>query len=210
MTIQSHMEHYDAMILEMMYAVRTMMADAFEALRTLNKEASLELIQRDDHINAMEYHVLDAAIELLTLQQPVAKDVRLLVGGLKISSDLERIGDYAKNIARFVLRSKSDILMHENLEAFESAFLTYFDQAIASYEAEDVRAAYLAVELDDHIDHLFKLLLLDLSENQTVKGHTAVDMTVMLRNIERAGDHVTNICEQIIYIVEGRTIDFDS
>ena len=105
MRIEERMEEYQEEILDMANRVRKSMDMAIKALISGDKELALEVIERDDHINYADESINDSAVEILSLMQPVAKDLRWLIGGIKIASDLERIGDYSKNIGRFVIKN---------------------------------------------------------------------------------------------------------
>ena len=141
--------------------------------------------------------------------QPVAKDLRLLIGGIKIANDLERIGDYAKNIGRFVIKSKTvDPRFRKEIVNLTNVFLKNFDEVLKVMEKRDVKEAYRVATLDDDLDVEFKAFTHLLADNAEENEGFPFELTTIARNIERAGDHSKNICEQIIYIVKGQHIDF--
>ncbi len=209
MRIEERMEEYQEEILDMANRVRKSMDMAIKALISGDKELALEVIERDDHINYADESINDSAVEILSLMQPVAKDLRWLIGGIKIASDLERIGDYSKNIGRFVI--KNDYLetpYDEEIEEIGNLFLENFDAVVGVLKSQDVKQAYVAAELDDRLDDAFKRIMNRFADDTDEAHRLPLATTGILRNIELAGDHSKNICEQVIYIVKGQHIDF--
>lgn len=174
-----------------------------------DKELALEVVDGDAIINYTEEIINDQATEILTLMQPVAKDLRLLIGGIKIVNDLERIGDYAKNIGRFVINSKhSETRYHKEVISLTELFLENFDEVLKTLEERNTKEAYRVAKLDDKLDDAVNRFLELLASSSFDRSLLPVDLTNITHNIERAGDHAKNICEQIIYIEKGRYIDF--
>lgn len=209
MNIENRMQSFESKLLEMGSITHLAMEQAMEAFMNQDKNLALDVIEKDDLINYTEELINDEAIEILTLMQPVAKDLRLLIGGIKIANDLERIGDYAKNIGRFVIRSKvSEVNYQEEILNLTKLFLSNFDQVLAVLAKRNVKEAYRVALLDDELDDQFKEFVLILANNVDDKTSFPVEITNIARNLERAGDHSKNICEQIIYTVKGSHIDF--
>lgn len=209
MNIENRMQSFESKLLEMGSITHLAMEQAMEAFMNQDKDLALDVIEKDDLINYTEELINDEAIEILTLMQPVAKDLRLLIGGIKIANDLERIGDYAKNIGRFVIRSKvSEVNYQEEILNLTKLFLSNFDQVLAVLAKRNVKEAYRVALLDDELDDQFKEFVLILANNVDDKTSFPVEITNIARNLERAGDHSKNICEQIIYTVKGSHIDF--
>lgn len=209
MRIEERMEEYQEEILEMANRVRKSMDMAIQALISGDKELALEVIERDDHINYADESINDSAVEILSLMQPVAKDLRWLIGGIKIASDLERIGDYSKNIGRFVIKNDYlDTPYDAEIEEIGNIFLENFDAVVDVLKSQDVKQAYIAAEMDDRLDDAFKRIMNRFADDVDAAHRFPLATTGILRNIERAGDHSKNICEQVIYIVKGQHIDF--
>lgn len=208
MHIEELMEQFEDDLLEMGVRVRRSMALALEAFVTDDKERALQVIELDEFINSADENINNQAIEILSLMQPVARDLRLLVGGIKISSDFERIGDYSKNIGRFVIKTKEiDKRYYDDIQALGDLFLKNFDQVLEVMKTKNVKHAYQIAAADEEIDVAFKKLLHRFADNADNEHLFPIETTGMLRNIERAGDHAKNICEQIVYIVKGQHID---
>lgn len=209
MKIQERMNAFEEKIFEMGDLTREAMEKAMEAFIKQDKELALSVVEGDSRINYTEEVINDQAIEILTLMQPVAKDLRLLIGGIKIGNDLERIGDYAKNIGRFVIKAKTNADTNEKeISKLTELFLNNFDEVLKVLKTRNIKEAYRVADLDDHLDNEFNLLVSFLTENLNKNDAFPVELTTIARNIERAGDHSKNICEQIIYIEKGRHIDF--
>ena len=209
MNIESKMQVFEAELLEMGRITFCAMEEAMAAFMNQDKNLALDVIEKDDLINYTEELINDDAIEILTLMQPVAKDLRLLIGGIKIASDFERIGDYAKNISRFVIRTKmNDSYYQEEILNLTQLFLSNFDQILTVLLNKDIKEAYRVASLDDNLDDQFKEFIEMLVNNVDEKTSFPVEIVNIARNLERAGDHGKNICEHIIYIVKGSHIDF--
>ena len=196
---------FQALIIEMYRKVRLMHQMALEVIHTGDKEKALQLIRMDDFVN-------DQAQSVLALLSPVASDLRKVIAGIKIASDLERIGDYAKNVAEFVIKKgpAEPPFVAEQATAIGERFLAMLDDAMRAYEQEDVQQAYEIPQQDEQINAQFEQLTGQiesaLQEGMTMKH--LVPLVAMLRNFERSGDHTKNICEHLIYQVKGQHIDF--
>lgn len=209
--IDTELDLYKEQILLMAKKVRKMYVLALEVLSTGDKVKALSIVELDEYVNNANEDINDRAIEVLSLLSPVASDLRIILAGIKIATDLERIGDYAKNIGRFIIRNDK---LNENLLAYVNPlgeqFLAFFDATIALYKSLDVEKAMEIPAQDEKIDAAFKLLLnyLESLEKDRVNIAGIIPTVAMLRNIERAGDHTKNICEHIIYEVKGQHVDF--
>ena len=203
---------FQALIIEMYRKVRLMHQMALEVIHTGDKEKALQLSRMDDFVNHMEEEVNDQAQSVLALLSPVASDLRKVIAGIKIASDLERIGDYAKNVAEFVIKKgpAEPTFVAEQATAIGERFLAMLDDAMRAYEQEDVQQAYEIPQQDEQINAQFEQLTGQiesaLQEGMTMKH--LVPLVAMLRNFERSGDHTKNICEHLIYQVKGQHIDF--
>ncbi|QIK57654.1 phosphate signaling complex protein PhoU [Erysipelothrix sp. HDW6A] len=208
MGIQDIMIEFENELTNMATKVRYAMSEAITALQSNDKVLALKVVERDEIINNIDHTINNSAISALSLQQPVARDLRLLIGGIKIATDLERIGDYAKNIGRFVIKGDEDMRsFQEGIFEMASIFMTNFDLVLEALEEKDVKKAYEAAQQDDLLDQGFKTIVdryADMSETHIFP----LQLAEILRNIERAGDHSKNICEQVIYIVNGQRVDF--
>lgn len=209
MRIEKLMNDFEERLFEMGDLCYESMAKAMEAFMKSDKELALKVVEGDKIINYHEEVINDQAIEILTLMQPVAKDLRLLIGGIKVVNDLERIGDYAKNISRFVINSDivDDKYAQEVLK-LTKLFLKNFAEVLNVLKDRDTKEAYRVAALDADLDVAVDKFVKMLAFNEFKNDLVTVELNNIVQNIERAGDHAKNICEQVIYIEKGRYIDF--
>lgn len=209
--IDNEIKEFKDEILIMSHQVRKMFVLAMDVLDTGRKEEALRIVELDEYVNNANESINDKAIEILSLLAPVATDLRVILAGLKISTDLERIGDYAKTIARFVVKNDElDERLQPYINPIAKTFIEFFDETMQAYADRDVKKALELPGRDDEIDTAFKKLLAFI-EKLTNEGQQIaylVPTIGMLRNFERAGDHTKNICEAIIYEVKGQHYDF--
>ena len=188
--------------------INNMYAKVYEALDEHNVDKALEVIKMDEFVNRLDEEVNDLAIENLALLAPVASDLRKVIAAIKITTDLERIGDYAKNIASFVITDgyiNEDI--KDDVKIMIDNFLTMLDHAMDCYNKEDLKWAYEIPLEDENINAAFKSIVDKVKTDENVDH--VIAMSSMLINIERAGDHTKNVCEHIIYQLKGLHIEFN-
>lgn len=206
--IDTELSLYREQVLVMAKRVRKMYVLALDVLETGDKVRALETIELDEYVNNANEDINDRAIEVLSLLNPVAKDLRIVLAGIKIATDLERIGDYAKNMARFIIKNdKVDADLLTYIKPMGQLFLNFFDAAIQCFEEADAQSALEVPAQDDLIDDAFKKLLVHL-ETRSDYLSSLIPTVGMLRNFERAGDHTKNICEHVIYEIKGQHVDF--
>jgi phosphate transport system protein len=194
--------------------VNQALCDAMEALKQRDLETAKRLIADDRLINKKRYEIERLCLYLIATQQPMAGDMRLLAALLEISTELERIGDYAKGIGRIILLMGSVPLVKPPAEIPRmcTKALDMLQQALDAFIHRDVRAAQAIPKEDDEIDALYNQVQRELLKIM-MENPEAVDQANNLlwaaHNLERAGDRVTNICERIIYTVTGELVEFD-
>ncbi|MDR0554554.1 MAG: phosphate signaling complex protein PhoU [Treponema sp.] len=196
-------------ILAMATRVEEDLGKALTALRSNDMELAGEVKASDAIVNAMQLQIEDKAAVLIATQQPVARDLRELVTIFKISGNLERAGDHTVHLAKAALKLSSEAPFRaaEHLERMAETGREMIRASIAAYLSQDAEAARRAAALDDRIDAEHK----ELTEAvlRLMKEHPElIKKSVRLLNtsgfLERLGDHMTNICEGIIYMTEGR------
>lgn len=175
-----------------------------------NRADALELIKSDNFINNMEEEINDIAISVFALLSPVASDLRKVITAIKIASELERIGDYAKNIASYIIRNDNiDSTVEAYIMQMEEKVIEMLKAVIQSYEEKDVELAFEIPERDKEIDMLIEGCYQTLEKEADQQSLIIMLRgSQILRSIERAGDHTINICEHIIYCVKGQHYDF--
>ena len=196
-------------VLQMGGIVEKQISDAIDALLSEDSSRGLAIIEKDKRINDLQDEVDRHTSRLLSLRQPVGVDLRYIVSASKIASDLERIADYAANIAKHI--HEWHILPVEN--AIESIVIMIrlaqgmLRDVLAAYPASDTERVIEIWHRDDQIDETYPKLLADLTDCMK-KGPENIDSCTSLifvaRSIERIGDHITNIAEQIHYTATGR------
>ena len=195
-------------LLKMAQRVIAMHEKVVAALKQPSKEIELDIVQADDVINHLEEEINNRAIRSLALLSPVASDLRKVIADIKIASELERIGDYAKNIAIFLIKNESlDATIRSYGIAMEEQLMEMLKDTITAYEQRDVDMAFEIAERDKAIKELYYKLKSKLKEQEDLLQHI-FEISAMMRNMERAGDHTKNICEHIIYMMKGQHYDF--
>lgn len=201
-------------LLKMSSMVEETLGDSVKALKTQNVELAQKVIDDDNEIDDMEIVVEDKCIKLIALQSPLAKDLRLIATALKIITDLERIGDYAVDIAKITIKLANEIYIKELIDIPRMAQITIdmVKGSIDAYVNMDVSEAEDAAKLDDEVDALYKqtfreLLFIMMEDPKTIRQATY--FLLIARYIERIGDHVTNICERIIHTVTSERVNLN-
>ena len=160
-------------------------------------------------VDALQLKIEDMALFLIATQQPVAGDLRELVTVFKITSSLERIGDYGIHLVKAAakLSGKPPLRSMHRVETMAETGQKMLKAAFSAYLAQDVAAAKKAASLDDIIDGEHKAIteeLLKLMKKRSELVKTAARLLKLSGYMERLGDHITNICEGIIFVAEGR------
>lgn len=188
---------------------------AVEALLERDLDKAEKVIEGDGAIDDLELQIDDIAISLLALQQPMARDLRLITMAMKISNDLERVGDHAVNIAEAVkyLVEAPPFPVLPELEEMTRVANDMLAQSLDAFIRSDSEHARRVVRLDDRVDELhdnnFRILLTHMMEDPR-KITAGMDLLLVSGNLERIADLATNVSEDVVYLVEGRTIKHHS
>jgi phosphate transport system protein len=194
--------------------VESAIVDSVKSLKERDSEASKHIIAQDRLINEKRFELEADALALIATQQPMARDLRVIAAVLDITSELERIGDYAKGIARIhlmiggqpfikplihlpAMADKATEMLHDSLEAFARG---------------DATLARAIPEKDDEVDALYNQVyreLLDLIIENASRIDQANYLLWAAHNLERSADRVTNICERVIFTVTGEMVEMD-
>ena len=198
-------------LLTMSGAAETALGLAVDALLTSADDKAQRVILEDRDIDSREVDIEERCISLLALQQPMARDLRMITSALRIANDLERVGDHAVNIAQSAIRvSKSRPIVPEP-EITEMARLAkkMLADAIDAFIRGDAAAGREICRRDDQVDALnrsvFRILLTHMMENPTTIS-TGMEVFLVSRNLERVADLATNIAEGVVFLVEGKSI----
>jgi phosphate transport system protein len=199
-------------IKEMGSLAESQVTDAIEALRKRDVVLAKKIIAVDDEVDDLQRQIEEKAVITIARRQPMALDLREIVGALRISNDLERIGDLAENIAKRVVLLTDELRINEatlQLQRMAQLVLHQLAQVIQSYEHRDVRIALEVWRKDLEIDALNNSLFRELLTYMMENPRNITSCTHLLfcaKNIERMGDHATNIAETVYFIVEGRPL----
>jgi phosphate transport system protein len=196
------------LIAEMGGLAEVALTEAMDALVTGNLDLAREVVARDKRIDALEAEVDRLAVRIIALRAPMADDLREVIAALKIAGVVERIGDYSKNIAKSAAKI-------ESRKKFEPLTLIPAMAEVAGGMVHDVLTAYAArdavlaaeiVERDDKVDafynSIFRNLVSHMIENPASIS-SAAELLFVARNIERIGDHATNVAEMVHYAATG-------
>ena len=198
-------------LLVMSSMVEASIQKSIEALEERNPTLAQEVFEDDKKIDQMEIEIDECGIRLMALDQPVAVDLRMLFGVLRINNDLERIGDHSVNIAERALRlAEAPILKHlVDIPRMASIVQSMVKDVLDGFVQEDPKKARAACERDDEVDELddrfIRALLTYMMEKPTVITQ-AMDLIMVSKNLERIGDLATNIAEDVVFIYQAKTI----
>ncbi|MCB8817751.1 phosphate signaling complex protein PhoU [Desulfosporosinus shakirovi] len=184
--------------------VERILQGCMKSLISLDRKQAGFWIAEDQKVNDFERQVDDECVRLIATQQPVAKDLRMIISAMKISTDLERMGDLAIDIAKIVQRIEGPLLKQLiDIPLMAEKALGMMRQGLEAYANEDMDLAHDLAVLDDQVDHLYKKVVRDLLVIMTDKPEV-LDQGMYLafvgRYLERFADHATNIGENVIYI----------
>ncbi len=189
------------------------------SINTNNSDLALEVIKNDGDINTMSEDIDLETIIVIARYQPVASDLRRVMTINKLAYELERIADYAKNIAEYVITGKKMNVEKsgEIISNFGKMFNIIFrmlETNLQSFLMEDKLLAREALLMDNEIDQLYKenfneLLSRFKQTNDELEHHMISRALVLNKQIERAGDHLTNISEQILYLIKGKRFNVE-
>jgi phosphate transport system protein len=200
------------MIAEMGGLAERQIGDALDALNRRDTALARGVIAADARIDALQREIEEKAILTIARRQPMAVDLRDIVGALRVANDLERIGDLAKNIAKRVEVADSELNLQKVMRGVEhmtELVLTQIKDVLDAYARRDSGKALQVWRSDDEVDavnnSLFRELLTYMMEDPR-NISVCIHLLFCAKNIERMGDHATNIAETIYYMVEGQTL----
>ncbi|MDW7675648.1 MAG: phosphate signaling complex protein PhoU [Bacillota bacterium] len=195
-------------ILRMGALVEQAVGDAVDSLKKQDLELAQKVINGDDLIDKLELEIEDKCLKLIATQQPMAKDLRRIGTGFKLIADLERVGDYAVDIAKITLRIGSEPLLKPLIDIPRMAKMAQemLKDSLDSYVREDVELASTLKERDDEVDHIYAQIYRELLTYMLADPKTINQATFLMfvgRYLERIGDHTTNVGESVIFLVTG-------
>ena len=199
----------ETLLLQMGHLAQSQIVDSMTALVDRNLELGKTVRQTDDKMDALEIKINEKAVRLIALRQPMAEDLRMIVAIMKVSASLERIGDYAKNIAKrlnVLVETPAIGSSNNTLKQMSHLVQEMIMDVMKSFIDRDMELAADVRQRDKDVDELnntmFRELLTHMMEDP--RSITAcMHLLFIAKNIERAGDHTTSIAEQVHYLING-------
>jgi phosphate transport system protein len=180
-----------------------------ESLKNRDLESARHIIEDDQKVNNKRFKIEEKCIELIATQQPMASDLRIIIAILNITTEIERIGDYAVGIARIVVMTGDEPPLKPLVDIPRMAEQTA-DMLRCSLDAfmnRDAEAAKKIITQDDLVDHLYDQVFRELLVFMAEDPRTVTRATRLIwvaHNLERSADRVTNICERVIFVITGK------
>ena len=200
-------------LVDMAGLVQQMIKATTDQLVLRDAELSEDIFGLEKEVNIQEIVIDDRCLKLIALNQPVGADLRFITSAMRINSDLERMGDEAVNISEMAL----DLIKYPELKPLidipqmSDIVKQMVEDSIKAFNTSDVELAKSVLGKDDEVDDLKDRVFSDLKEYMTKSSdpdtiQRAVNLILITRSIERIGDHATNICEDVIFMVHGKDI----
>lgn len=199
-------------ILRMGSLVEEAVFSAVQALVTRDEVLAKKVIINDDQIDVLCREIENRCVRLIATQQPIARDLRIIITGLKIISNLERMGDHAVDIARYALNliicyssTVADVAL-QDISEIGKMVQQMLKNGLDAYVYDDVTKARIMSSEDDQVDHLYRKIfnaILDLMEKEPENTRCYVYLLLAALRLERVADRATNIGEDVIYLVTG-------
>jgi len=200
------------LVAEMGGLVERQILDSVDALIRRDINLSARVVSTDVELDKLQHMIEERGVLTIARRQPMAVDLREIVGALRVATDLERMGDLSKNIAKRVSQIDSDfhpLKLIRGLEHMTDLVQSQVKAVLDAYAAHDVPAAMLVWKGDEEVDaictSLFRELLTYMMEDPRNIGF-CIHLMFCAKNIERIGDHATNIAETVFYMIEGQPI----
>ncbi len=208
------LENLNKKVLEMGKEVVTSYQNIMIACEKNDLDLAKDIITHDKLINDIEVSINVDAYLLIAKQCPVASDLRGIVTGMKIASDLERIADYAVNIAKYLFKTKHDNSVYiQPIVHLITHIIKMLKGIMVAFKDENIELALRISDLDEVLDKEYekeakKIFLVGKNTGDS-ETEEAMRALLVIKQIERAGDHITNIAENIVYFVNGRRVELN-
>ncbi len=209
--VEDELREVKVKILKMGSLVEEAIGRAIRSLVERNNRLAEEVIEGDRVINTYDVEIDEECIRVLALRQPVGGDLRFITTAMKITTDLERIGDFAENISHLALELNTEPQLKPYIDIPLMAKIVQgmVVDVLESFTKPDTAIAYDVIQRDEQMDNLAvqifnELLFFMIKDPSTVSR--AVKISYVAKHLERMADHATNIAEMVIYMVEGKFI----
>lgn len=209
--LDEHIEKLKTRVIKMCSLVDEQVQSAIKSVEEENLELAQQVIEKDTKVDKYDNKIDKICQKIFALTQPVAMDLRLIMSSLTINNNLERIGDIAVNIAEYaiMIKSKPAFFNQTNLEEMFKVSKQMLKDAIDAYIGGNETLAKSVIESDNKLDQLNfdnHKILIDIMKQNPDNIEPGIALLVMSRQLERLGDHCTNIAEDVFFIVEARLI----
>lgn len=199
---------------EMGSLVEKQIYNSIEAFRNKDMELAKEITENDDKVDELNRKIEEQCLKLMAMESPVATDLRKIFTASKIVTDLERIGDYAVDICKIAKRVEFDVLGTECEPIWQMVDILrkMIKKSVEAFVSGDIDSAYEICKMDDEVDILYRGLFNDMIKKMA-KDEAMINKGTQIlfasKYLERVGDHVTNICEWIIFYKKGDYVDLN-
>jgi phosphate transport system protein len=188
---------------------------AIEALQNRDLKLAQQIISDDQKINNKRFEIEEKCVQLIATQQPMASDLRTIISVLNIITELERIGDYAEGNAKITIMIGNEPLLKPliDIPLMAEKTIDMLNRSLDAFIKPDAESAKAIIAEDDYIDNLYDQVFRELLTFMAEDPKTITRATRLVwvaHNLERSADRVTNICERIIFIVEGKMEEISS
>jgi phosphate transport system protein len=213
-TLDRAIDELLAQVVEQSSMVESSLRGAVSTLSNQDIHQARSIYDADRQINKKHFEIEESVITLIATQQPMARDLRLLAAILEVTTELERMGDYAKGIARITVRIGQEDLLPpiQHIWPMTEVCVDMLHRAIQAFVERDAVVARSIPQEDDQVDDLFNTIYRELME-QMITNPGSVDQANHLlwaaHNLERVADRVTNVCERIVFVVTGEMLEMD-
>lgn len=212
---ENNLEELKSKITEMGELSIVALEKSFKALKSQDVEIALKVIEGDTAIDNLEIEINQFSIWMIAKEAPVSRDLREIIGVLKISSEIERVGDFAVNIAKATIKigNSTSLLDITHLEKMKDISIEMLRKALQSFLDENILLAKEVGDLEEDVDQYsgetYKKLTSYLSDHPE-ETNQLVQLLFVNRFLERTADHITNIAESTAYLIKGQIYDFNS
>ncbi len=201
-------------VLNMGSLVGRTIGDSVLSLKNRDVEMAQKVIDMDEEIDAINHKIEEDCMRLLALQQPMARDLRLIISVLKMSIDLERMGDLALEVAVITKMTANvpPVKPLIDIPRMSEICQEMLGNTMKAFENKDVELAKAVAKRDDEVDMLFdqvrrELISYMIEDPKKITG--AQHLTFVARYLERIGDHITNLCENVVFMVTGERVELN-
>ena len=210
----SQLDELKLEIIRMSSLVEEILAKAMKALVEKDVSGAQKIIDGDDAIDDMRDALEEKCITLIATQQPMASDLRIIFASVEMTTDLERIADYGVGIARTVIQLKDEKYIKPliDLPRMTDIACEMLRDSVQAFASGDTETAIETAKKDNVLDYLYQQVYKELITYVMEDPgciHQVIAFVLIARYLERVGDHITNLCEWIVYNTTGRKLDLD-